>query len=52
MTAPILTRPIYLRLCCVIAAAAVTVALLGGVAELWSAASRGELFVLQWGGER
>ncbi len=48
MTRPILTRSIYLRLA---AAVLVTAAIFGGLA-LKAAASRGELLVLQWGGER
>lgn len=47
-----MTRPILTRLAYVALAAMTTVAVFGGLTSLKASASRGELPVLQWGGER
>lgn len=52
MSAPVLTRLIYLRLLCLAAAVVLVAVGFEGLSRARQAALRGELPVLQWGGER
>lgn len=47
-----MTRPILARLAYVALAVLTTATVFGGLASLKASASRGDLPVLQWGGER